>query len=535
MILFALACSTVEEDKTPVWYGEVEPIITQNCASCHQEGGTSPFVLTSYEDVKPLASIVWNSVSSGSMPPWLPEDDCRPLKDTRSLTDREKETIRLWVEGGTLQGDPALGISEIPLPKTFEPTHSTQVPLGFVPSTDQSDQYRCFISDLTFEQDQYLTASNVIPGSEQVHHVLIYAIGGQHRELVEAADELSSELGYSCFGSPYPDGSGVSWLEGFPAQIGAWVPALNATIYPEGTAFRIPKDSIVIIQVHYSALGGDAKEDKTIYEMILTEEEPEKLLVTKPLAIQDLSIPPGADSVEFSDTFTNYSSEPVELAAVAAHMHMIGKEQRTTLIHEDGEEECVLDIRDWDFNWQQSYRFANDETVMIDPGAQLELSCTYDNSAENQPIVDGEQQDPKLVQWGDGTLDEMCLMYMTLVEPFKPSPPEESLACYGYEECVDSCGNTPECLMSCEDVEIGCFECTLSAAFDCATPCALAFLPAQECLIDCFTNNLLLEGTIGTCMEDRCPQEYETMMSCVGEEMVSEECSEGLMQCGVTF
>ena len=48
------------------------------------------------------------------------------------------------------------------------------------------------------------------------------------------------------------------------------------------------------------------------------------------------------------------------------------------------------------------------------------MGCTWDNSASNQPIIDGVAKEPVDVAWGEGTSDEMCLggFYATAqVEP----------------------------------------------------------------------------------------------------------------------
>ena len=79
------------------------------------------------------------------------------------------------------------------------------------------------------------------------------------------------------------------------------------------------------------------------------------------------------------------------MGGISAHMHLIGKEQVVTERNNDGTEECVLNIPDWDFNWQQSYRFLEDDLVDLEPNESLGLMCSFDNSPENQPIVDGEQ------------------------------------------------------------------------------------------------------------------------------------------------
>ncbi len=39
----------------------------------------------------------------------------------------------------------------------------------------------------------------------------------------------------------------------------------------------------------------------------------------------------------------------------------------------------------------------------------MHLQCWWDNSAENQPLVDGVPKPSVDVGWGEGTFDEMCL------------------------------------------------------------------------------------------------------------------------------
>jgi hypothetical protein len=45
------------------------------------------------------------------------------------------------------------------------------------------------------------------------------------------------------------------------------------------------------------------------------------------------------------------------------------------------------------------------------------MTCVYDNSAAHQPVVNGVQQAPRDVAWGEGTLDEMCLTYAVVLVP----------------------------------------------------------------------------------------------------------------------
>lgn len=43
------------------------------------------------------------------------------------------------------------------------------------------------------------------------------------------------------------------------------------------------------------------------------------------------------------------------------------------------------------------------------------MPCTWDNTAENQPVIDGQRVTPKTRKWGARTEDEMCVagIYVT--------------------------------------------------------------------------------------------------------------------------
>ena len=73
----------------------------------------------------------------------------------------------------------------------------------------------------------------------------------------------------------------------------------------------------------------------------------------------------------------------------------------------DGSSEPLLEIPRWAFEWQETYRFR--EPVRLETGDQLYVECHFDNSAENQLVVNGQRLTPRDVNWGEGTTDEMCL------------------------------------------------------------------------------------------------------------------------------
>ena len=48
----------------------------------------------------------------------------------------------------------------------------------------------------------------------------------------------------------------------------------------------------------------------------------------------------------------------------------------------------------------------------MNPGDTVRISCTFDNSQKNQPYLNGEQQKPRYIVWGESTGEEMCLSFI---------------------------------------------------------------------------------------------------------------------------
>jgi hypothetical protein len=92
---------------------------------------------------------------------------------------------------------------------------------------------------------------------------------------------------------------------------------------------------------------------------------------------------------------------------VAAHMHLLGKRVKIELNPDKPTRRTLLSIPKWDFHWQGTYWFKTPFTVK--KGDVMRITCSFDNSSANQPIIGGKPLEPKYIVWGEGTADEMCL------------------------------------------------------------------------------------------------------------------------------
>jgi hypothetical protein len=406
--------------------------------------------------------------------------------------------------------------------------------------------------DLSFPEDTWVEGVDVTPGTPQVHHVLMYAIGSSTLAGAEQADADEDGPGYTCFGGPVPGAGqgkgagaagagaarpdGATGLSGLPVQIGAWVPGMDARPLPADSAMRIPAGSRIVMQVHYNTIGGPVEPDMSSVVLQTRAEAPSQLFRTVGVAQPSLRIAAGDPASTHTITLRNWGSETVEIASAAHHMHTLGDAIRAFITRgDDGSEECLLDIPSWDFQWQMQYQLAPGRHAFIRPGDRLTLACTYDNSAENQPVVDGVQLTPRDVTWGEGTFDEMCLMYVGILSPWVGDAATSAPPCASARACFDACPTRDaSCLLNCEGAGTACLTCAAQGLVGCgATACAQQLQRARSCLIPCAVSLNAFGGSIGTCMEGTCPAEWEEVTRCLDPFVTAPACAEVLPGCGL--
>src|SRR3977135_3504885 len=76
----------------------------------------------------------------------------------------------------------------------------------------------------------------------------------------------------------------------------------------------------------------------------------------------------------------------------------------------DGARRPLILIRNWDFNWQDQYRYA--APFWVPAGTRIEMEDTFDNSNANPRNPD---HPPTRVQWGWRSSDEMADVWIQVM------------------------------------------------------------------------------------------------------------------------
>jgi hypothetical protein len=499
------------------WAGEIRAFVEGNCTTCHYTGGSTPFSFETYEQVRAAAPAMLDSIASGRMPPWPADPDCRTFDDERRVSPAQLTAFQDWVDADSPAGADADPI--VFAPPVFVADLVTRAAAPYTPQlTTQGDDYRCLMLDAEFDVPTWVTGATIEPDTEAVHHVIAYALTPAQVEQALALDAAEDGEGYTCFGGPLPAAGGGGMMfdssGGQARNVTSWVPGARPLQLPDDTGIPIPQGGRIVVQMHYSAAGGMPRPDHTALQLQTRTTPPGFIERSMPFLIRDLDIPAGMDDVTVSATFRNYSDRPATITSMTGHMHLLGTAIHGRIMRDGAESACGLSIPDWDFDWQLSYRLPTEQRLVVQPGDAFELTCTYDNSQANQPVVDGQQVEPRDVQWGEGSLDEMCLFSATVIEPYVPEP-VDAKPCAAAADCYAASDGSLSALLQCETANMQCALCPIANGGACGlTRCAAGLITARQCLFECAVSVNAFGGGFDTCLKSACNDAYAQLVEC---------------------
>lgn len=410
------------------WHSHVEPIMLSICTRCHAEGGIRASTpLDDYDTAAGLAPLMKSQVTSRIMPPWGADGDCTEYHFDESLSEAEIAAISEWADNGAPKGSPDAEV--VPAQeRTFavltREDVEIQMPESYTPKLFPDD-YHCFIMDWPEEKDRYITGFGAKPGNVSVvHHIIAYLAPPSMKDTIDEWDALEEGNGYTCYGGPTPSAADAGNTNLNLRFLGGWAPGGVGSDFPPGTGMKVPAGSKVILQLHYNTFGGEPQPDQTSV-VFKVDDAVEKEAFIMPWANfawlqgDSMKIPAGE-----SDAVHSWAGSPfifpgladvtsLTLHSANLHMHTLGSNGTVWIERADGTNECMLDMPQYDFNWQRSFGFVTPK--VINKGDKIGLECHWDNSPKNQPMIDGEQLPPKDVTWGEGTQDEMCVAFFYVV------------------------------------------------------------------------------------------------------------------------
>ncbi len=376
----------------PTFTRDVAPIVFEHCSPCHRPGESAPFSLLTYHDVRKRARQIVDVTQTRFMPPWLPEPGEPAFAGERRLSDRQIATLVRWVRAGTVEGDP----DALPAQPVWtagwqlgEPDLVVTLEETYVLPAEGTDVFRNFVLASGVSEPRWVEAVEIRPGNKRiVHHAILQVDRTPATRRRDALDPGPGFGGMELGHSLAPDGHFIGWTPGKMPFRGV-----------AGGAWRLDPGTDLVLQLHLLPSGKPEPLRPSI-GLYFTDAAPTIRSSVVGLYIEDLDIPPGdADHVR-EDRFR--LPVPVDVLVVYPHAHYLGKSVRAWAELPGGGRTRLIEIDDWDFNWQDDYRYA--EPVPLPAGSEIVLRWVYDNSRGN---VRNPNDPPRRVRSGDRSTDEM--------------------------------------------------------------------------------------------------------------------------------
>ena len=351
---------------------DVLPILQENCQNCHRPSGSNlsgmvaPMSFMSYKEARPWAKAIAREVTARNMPPWGASSEFDGVFELdRRLTDDEIATLVQWAETGGRRGK----AQDAPPPMEFpsivgwtmgEPDLIVKIPEPYWVADEVDDIQPRFPTILTEDQlpeDRWINWIEFRPGSSAVHH------GGARVQ----------PLG--------PDGEPVvDPISG--GKIIGTAPGDGPDVWPVGYGKMIRKGSRITFGLHYhKEVGpGTGLWDQSMIA-IKWHTEPVKYVVRAAgISSRGWEIPPLHNYWEIGAART--FEEDTYIINMMPHMHWRGRAAKYVAHYPDGTTETLLDVPDYDFDWQITYTFK--EPKFVPAGTRLEITMAFDNSEDNE-------------------------------------------------------------------------------------------------------------------------------------------------------
>lgn len=407
----------------PTFIRDVMSIIHAKCAPCHRPNEAAPFSLITYEDVAKRASFIKEVVQSGYMPPWRPDNHYMAYDNDRSLTQKEKETIIQWVTNKAPKGDgkePEAKIKQLQQGVTAfsrKPDLTLNTLDAYKLPGDNYERFVVYRIPFELPDSANVEAVEFTSNNKKLVHHVNYSI----HEVPAGIDIRSgpnminlSEEDRNMYNAYLPLKKSITYY-------GGWIPGASAETYPKGFGWVMPKRGVILLTVHYAP---SAKEEVSIsgVNLFFTKAPIERRV--KVISFGSGGI--GADQISpplmimpnTVKTFTLKLTNPGEdfsAMYVWPHMHLLGKTFKAYGVSPAGDTIRLTHIPQWDFRWQEIYRFK--KLVRIPKGTRLYIEGTYDNTANN-PF--NPNSPPRIIySTGDMNSTNEMLTLMMVFLPYK--------------------------------------------------------------------------------------------------------------------
>lgn len=419
--------------QSSVNYSEhIAPILYKNCILCHSPGQIAPFSLLTYKDAVRKAKTIKRVTESGYMPPWHADNSYSQLAHPLSLSQKQIEMIKKWVENGTPIGD----TTKLPNPNTYlkrkidKPDLVLKLPKIEIKGDNEEKFYQIKLPFQLPEAKQVCRCEFVPGNPKVVHHMdaFLYNLTPQSNpfdgpQYVESntfptKTQLLEYLKIKNHNGSIAFPTKSTILDFFPGSVSQTFPkGINRVFTME------QKGAFLIDVMHY---GGSpvATVDTSKMYLYFCKEQPKRSIYNLSFGSPDQNIEPELiikpNQIQTHKTWMRFVKD-ISILSVQPHAHLICKSLKAYAITPENKLIPLIKIDHWDFRWQRVYKMK--KMVRIPANSKVYLEGVFDNTASN---VNNPYDPPQEIKESIRTKDEMLQLWVEFL-PYQPGDENISL------------------------------------------------------------------------------------------------------------
>ncbi|MDX1492253.1 MAG: redoxin domain-containing protein [Pseudohongiellaceae bacterium] len=363
---------------------DIAPILAENCASCHRAGGIAPFAMDSHAMVQGWSPMIREVLMTKRMPPAQIDPHVGEFENDYVLEVEDQQKVIHWIAEGAKKDGDTDPLANLEWPDTKwafgEPDLIVKVPPQNIPATGVLD-YITLAVPIELEEDRWVKATQYVAGDRTVLHHTLNALAGP------------GERPRNFLGGGDPNA----------ARITPYIPGAEPLVEPENTGGLLKAGSTLGLQLHYTTTGRETTDASEIGIWFYPKgEEPQERMSGRCACIfprEWTNIPPYAKDFEQTQSVT--LDADAYIYGFTPHMHFRGKRMRFAAHYPDGKVEELINIANYNYNWQMEYRMK--EPKLLPAGTEIVATGAFDNSTQNKSNPDPAREVP----WGDQSWDEM--------------------------------------------------------------------------------------------------------------------------------
>ena len=375
------AAPTIQADPALTWNEHIQPVFNTHCNDCHQSGTEAPFALEDYADAADNAEMIAEVVSDRRMPPWYGADEYKDFANHRGMSSDERHMVQSWIKGGMKRGDASDLNAETTLREPVQIGWQLGEPDKILQTTETHElpadgyvDYKYSVLPYVFPEETWVEKIEILPDNTDVVH---------HANLLAFQMDKGIRSAYFVTGK---------------------VPGAKPMQLQEGVAVRIPKGTVLALQIHFTTTGKKEKARLSVglhYAKGRIDKSIRHVLVSN----NTFAIPPGDPFHEVVKSET--IEHDITGFGLFTHMHVRGRDMTFIAHYPDGTSESLLMVPNYNFDWQIGYEWVPGSRK-FPKGTRIECIAHFDNSDFN-PF----NPDPKdTVREGRQTYHEMMYGFL---------------------------------------------------------------------------------------------------------------------------